>query len=72
MVLALLVGCGKEAPEPPLADTRRAYGRQIITVPLFGDADAPAAHADYVLDILKFALHLNAGEYQGAFLIDVF
>ena len=54
-----------------LTDPRRAERRQVVAPPLVGDADAQAAHADDVLDVLVVALDLNCREDQRAFLVNV-
>ena len=57
--------------EPRLADARRTEHRQVVAVPLLGHADAAAAHADDVVDVLVVALHAHGREDQAAFLVDV-
>ena len=54
-----------------LADSCCTHRRQIIAPPLIGDADAHAAHADDVLDILVVLLHLDGRKYQRAFLVHI-
>ena len=44
---------------------------QVVAVPDLGDADALLAHADDVADILIASLDANAGEDEGALLVDV-
>ena len=62
---------GAELLQPPLADARRADAGQIVAIPLVGNADAPAAHADDVVIVLVVALHLDAGEVERALHVDV-
>lgn len=60
-----------ELGEPPLADPGGAEQGEVVAPPLVGNADPGAAHADHVVDVLVVALHPDAGEDQGAFLVDV-
>ena len=62
---------GDEGLDRAFADAGRADGGEIVAVPLLGHADAALAHADDVVDVLEVPLHLDAGEDQRPFLIDV-
>ena len=60
-----------EGLEPPLADSRRADGGEIVAEPLVGHADAAPAHADHVVDIPAVPLHLDTREDQRPLVINV-
>ena len=57
--------------EAPLGDARRAETGEEVAVPLVGHADAAAAHAHDVVDVLVVALHPHARERQRALVVDV-
>ena len=57
--------------EPLLADPGAGEHAEVVAVPDLGCADALAAHADDVADILIVLLDLDAGEDEGAFRVDV-
>ena len=55
----------------PFTNPGRADHRQIVPIPLLGNADAPTTQADNVFDICVGALHADAGEEQRPLFIDV-
>ena len=57
--------------EPLLADPGAGEHAEVVAVPDLGRADALAAHADDVADILIALLDLDAGEDERAFRVDV-
>ena len=60
-----------EGHDLALADPRRAELREIVAPPLLRHADAQAAHAHDVLDVLVVALDLDRREDQRAFFVHV-
>ena len=62
---------GTDLLEARLADPGGAEHGQVVAVPLIRDADAPAAHADHVLDVLVIPLHADRREDEAALLVHV-